>query len=165
MIEVFTTGGTIEGLEYEIEENNSHESLVSIDDFYRSANLCQPCKIQKVFSKDSRSITEEDRNLLVKKIMTSKSGKILITHGTLTMIETARFLGKLYLDKTIVLVGSFVLGSKKNTDAPFNLGYATCAIQFLNKGVYVAMNGGIISWKNVVKTPAKDQFMKKFQNV
>ncbi len=69
--------------------------------------------------------------LLVDKIKATSALKIIVTHGTFTMEDTAQYLGKLNLNKTIVLVGSFNLGSFGNTDAPFNLGYAISAVQFL----------------------------------
>ena len=97
-------------------------------------------------NKDSRSITDEDRQLLVDKIKASSAEKIIVTHGTFTMEDTAKYIGKLNLNKTIVLVGSFILGTSKNTDAPFNLGYAACSVQFLKPGVYIAMNGTIFNW-------------------
>lgn len=77
------------------------------------------------------------------------------------MEDTAKYLGKLNLNKTIVLVGSFILGSSENTDAPFNLGYAISSLQFLKPGVYVAMNGTIFHWENVTKNLEANKFERK----
>lgn len=74
------------------------------------------------------------------------------------MVETAKYLGNLNLDKTTVLIGSFILGNTRNTDAPFNLGYAICALKTLGSGVFIAMNGRIFSWNNVVKNIDKNMF-------
>ena len=74
------------------------------------------------------------------------------------MEDTAKFIGKLNLNKTIVLVGSFILGTSQNTDAPFNLGYAICSLQFLKPDVYIAMNGTIFHWKNVTKNLETNKF-------
>ena len=161
MIHIITTGGTIEGLEYEKEENTPRSTSIKIEDFLKTPKLSFDFEIDEAFSKDSRFITFQDRTQLVEKIEQSKEEKILITHGTKTMIETAKFLGQLNLEKTIVLVGAFILGTNKNTDAHFNLGYAICALQFLNRGVYIAMNGGIIAWTNVLKIESANQFMFK----
>ena len=109
-------------------------------------------------NKDSRSITNEDRQLLVDKIKSTSADKIILTHGTFTMEDTAKFIGKLNLNKTIVLVGSFILGTSQNTDAPFNLGYAICSLQFLKPDVYIAMNGTIFHWKNVTKNLETNKF-------
>ncbi len=120
MIHIITTGGTIEGLEYEIEENQPQEVNVKIKEFLETANVSFEYTLENAFQKDSRFITGDDRKELTQIIKSSQAKRILITHGTLTMAETATYLGKLNLDKTIVLVGSFVLGSAKNTDAPLH---------------------------------------------
>ena len=158
MIHIITTGGTIEGLDYETEENETKEKRISIEDFFNSANVSFSYSIESVLDKDSRFITDEDRKLLVDKIKATSAEKIILTHGTFTMEDTAKYLGKLNLKKTIVLVGSFVLGSSNDTDAPFNLGYAICSVQFLKPDVYVAMNGTIFHWKNVTKNLETNKF-------
>ncbi|MDT0691770.1 asparaginase domain-containing protein [Salegentibacter sp. F188] len=158
MIHIITTGGTIEGVDHDPQEDNTHEKIISIEHFFRSANVSFPYSIENVLNKDSRFITDEDRELLVKKIKASDTAKIVLTHGTFTMEDTAKYIGKLNLNKTIVLVGSFVLGSSYGTDAPFNLGYAICSVPFLIPDVYVAMNGTIFNWKNVTKNLETNKF-------
>ena len=158
MIHIITTGGTIEGLDYETKKIENQEARISIQDFFRSANVSFSYSIEKVLNKDSRSITNEDRQLLVDKIKSTSADKIILTHGTFTMEDTAKFIGKLNLNKTIVLVGSFILGTSQNTDAPFNLGYAICSLQFLKPDVYIAMNGTIFHWKNVTKNLETNKF-------
>jgi L-asparaginase len=116
-----------------------------------------------VFKKDSRAITDEDRAQLVCKIKESAATKILITHGTFTMEDTAKYIGKLNLNKTIVLVGSFILGSSAETDAPFNLGYALSSLQLLKPDVYIAMNGQIFNWNNVSKNLETNKFERNDQ--
>ncbi|WP_298310177.1 asparaginase domain-containing protein [uncultured Aquimarina sp.] len=160
MIKILTTGGTIEGLDY-VDESGITKSNVSISDFLEAANVSIDYSIETAFKKDSRAIDDNDRNILVGKIRSSPATKILITHGTFTMEETARYIGKLNLNKTIVLVGSFLLGSSANTDAPFNLGYAISSLQFLKQGVYVAMNGQIFDWNNVYKNLETNKFEHK----
>lgn len=160
MIKILTTGGTIEGLDY-VDESGITNSNVSLIDFFEGANISFDYSIESVFKKDSRDIDENDRATLVSKIKAATATKILITHGTFTMEETARYIGKLNLNKTIVLVGSFLLGSSANTDAPFNLGYAISSLQFLKQGVYVAMNGQIFDWNNVYKNLETNKFEHK----
>jgi len=157
MIQIFTTGGTIEGLDY-VNENGITESNISIKDFLNSANIDFKYTIESVLKKDSRAINEKDRKLLVRKIKESNATKILITHGTFTMEDTAKYIGKLNLNKTIVLVGSFILGSSEDTDAPFNLGYAISSLQLLKPNVYIAMNGQIFLWNNVFKNLETNRF-------
>ena len=161
MIYIITTGGTIEGLDYENQENEKKQSKRTIAEFLESANVSFSYIIEKVFNKDSRSITNEDRSFLLKRIKTSNAENILITHGTFTMEDTAAYIGRQELKKTIVLVGSFIIGNSKNTDAPFNLGYSICALQFLKPGVYVAMNGRIFHWSNVTKNLDSNRFEPK----
>ena len=158
MIHIITTGGTIEGLEYDKVEDKPSLNNKLIENFLETANVNFNYILERVLQKDSRFITSNDRKILGEKIESSKFDKILVTHGTLTMIETAKFLGQLDIDKVIVMVGSFILGTKNNTDAPFNLGYALCALQTLDKGVYIAMNGNMISWENVFKNSSTGQF-------
>ena len=161
MIHIIKTGGTIEGLEYDRPENRSNNPTVSISDFLETAKISFQYTIETAFQKDSRFITLEDRIDLAEKIAATDCNKILITHGTLTMAETAKFLGRLGIDKTIVLVGAFILGTDEETDTPFNLGYALGVIDFLEKGVYVDMNGRIFSWDNVKKNLETNRFEKE----
>lgn len=157
MIHIFTTGGTIEGLDY-LDDKGLTESSVTIKEFLVNANVDFEYTIESVFKKDSRAIVKNDLELLVSKIIATNATKILITHGTFTMEATAKYIGKLNLGKTIVLVGSFILGSSANTDAPFNLGYAISSLQFLKPDVYIAMNGRIFHWNNVVKNLETNKF-------
>jgi L-asparaginase len=156
MIQILTTGGTIEG----VDNNNPDppEVNVTICQFLKNANVSFEYKIESLFKKDSRVIDSKDRKLLVQIIKDSNESKILITHGTFTMEDTAKYIGKLNLNKTIVLVGSLVLGSHNNTDASFNLGYAISSLQYLEIGVYIAMNGQVFHWKNVYKNRVTNKF-------
>lgn len=91
--------------------------------------------------------------------MRSPEDRILITHGTDTMSETAKFLGgKGVGNKTVVLVGSFVPLSQENSDAFFSLGYALSAAQLLPPGVWIAINGEVFEWNNVRKNREKGRF-------
>jgi len=87
--------------------------------------------------------------------------KIVITHGTDTMPETAKVLGKNIKDKTIVLLGSMIPYSFGGSDALFNLGCAISAVQILPKGVYITMNGKIFPYDNV----RKNKEIGEFQNL
>ena len=157
MITILTTGGTIEGLDY-VGDKGINKTNVSIADFLKRANVDLEYTIESVCKKDSRDINENDLKMLVSRIKESNATKILITHGTFTMENTAKYIGKLNLDKTIVLVGSFILGSSENTDAQFNLGYAISSIQFLKPDVYIAMNGKVFHWNNVSKNLETNKF-------
>ncbi|MFD1616440.1 asparaginase domain-containing protein [Gelatiniphilus marinus] len=154
---IISTGGTIEGLDYE-NLNQKQTTTVAIDDILSNARVALKYTIEKILNKDSRFINDDDRELIAEKIKSNDSDKILLTHGTITMVETAQFLGRLALNKIIVLTGAFILGTKKNTDAPFNLGFALSALQILEPGVYIAMNGAIFNWDNVKKNNQNNRF-------
>lgn len=158
MIRIITTGGTIEGLEYAEERNAPKVTGGSIETFLKTAQVSFDYELEAAFSKDSRFISEADRELLAAMIRKSSEEKILVTHGTLTMVETAKFLGELDLNKTIVIVGAFVLGTDKNTDAPFNLGFAISSLSYLDKGVFIAMQGQVFPWGKVVKNTKENRF-------
>lgn len=159
MVQIITTGGTIEGIEYST-DSPEQMSQVSIASLLESTKFSGQYVITKVFEKDSRFITDTDRSLIATVIRESDHPKVLVTHGTLTMVETAIYLGGLQLDKTIVLTGSFVLGYKKDTDAVFNLDYAIEKLQELDQGVFIAMNNYIFTWDNVKKNNISNRFEK-----
>ncbi|WP_109300168.1 asparaginase domain-containing protein [Aquimarina sp. AU474] len=157
-LQIFTTGGTIEGLDYNETNQASHSNSITIKEFLDASEIHFKYSLDSLFRKDSRFITNDDRSLIVEKIKVSPYKRILITHGTYTMAETAIYLGKLNLDKTIVLTGAFVLGTKKNTDALKNLEYAISHLKLLTKGVYIVMDGVIFNWHNVRKNLEKNRF-------
>mgnify|MGYP000100179444 CR=1 FL=1 len=102
---------------------------------------------------DSLEMTEADREIILHTCRRNKSNKILITHGTDTMVETARFLaGADVQGKTIVLTGAMVpYAFGTSSDGFFNLGSALAFVQMLEPGVYVAMNGRYYNWDQVRK--------------
>ncbi|MFS4467540.1 asparaginase domain-containing protein [Maribacter sp. 2210JD10-5] len=158
MIYIITTGGTIGGLDYQNpNEKPKHEPSV-VEHILKAANVSFNYEISSLFKKDSRFIIVKDRNLLSEKIKSSSTDKILITHGTITMVETAKFLAQEHLGKTIILTGAFISGTNVRSDAPFNLGFAISIIGRLSAGVYIAMNGKIFDWDNVRKNPQNKRF-------
>ncbi len=150
-IQIIITGGTIDGLEYSAANNAPPKHLSIIPKFLERARLSIEYELELLMQKDSKFITDEDRSAIYSSCLNCKKKQIIITHGTMTMPLTAKFLGKKKLKKTIVLVGSAVLGNKTNSDAFFNLGCALTAVQLLPVGVYIAMDGKIFSWDNVKK--------------
>jgi L-asparaginase len=107
---------------------------------------------------DSLHIQHPNRTAILESCRNAREEKIVITHGTDTMVETARFLGESGLKKTIVLIGSMIPYIMSNSDAVFNLGCGISACQLLPEGVYVAMNGRIFNWDNVRKNTEKGIF-------
>jgi L-asparaginase len=116
------------------------------------ANISFDYKSESILRKDSLDLTEDDRRMIVENIRSDSSQRILVIHGTDTMVETAKMLVGLP-EKIIVLTGSMQPARLRESDAVFNIGYAIAAVQLLPSGVYIAMNGRIFdphkTWKNI----------------
>src|SRR3989344_9681764 len=151
MIKIITTGGTIDTLNYTDEKDAPREHKSAIRDLLKTARLTVDYVVKDLFAKDSRLINEHDRELLVNECRNSKEEEIVVTHGTMTLTETAEYLQKAQLGKTIVLVGAMLPFNKEKSDALFNLGAAIIAGQTLPAGVYVVMNGKVFEAGNVRK--------------
>jgi L-asparaginase len=107
---------------------------------------------------DSLDMQDADRARVLASCSAAPEAAIVIVHGTDTMKDTAAVLGAVALGKTIVLTGAMIPYAIANSDALFNLGFATAAAQTLPPGVYVAMNGQVFSWDNVTKNRAAGVF-------
>jgi len=157
-IKFLITGGTIDDLDYDSEEKAplNHQSL--IPDLLKQARLSVDYEIEVLMQKDSRIVTDKDREIMFRKCQNAKENKIIITHGTMTMPDTAKFLGARKLPKTIVLLGSVRPANEESSDALFNIGTAVSAVQLLPNGVYLTMNGKIFEWNNVKKNLETGKF-------
>jgi L-asparaginase len=100
---------------------------------------------------DSLEMTDEDRDLIVHQCNNCDESKIVITHGTDTMADTAKVLAKKVQDKTVILTGAMIPIKFGSSDGLFNLGSALAFAQTLPAGVYVAMNGRYFNANNVRK--------------
>ena len=140
-LKFITTGGTIDKVyfdaksEYEVGPPQVREIL-------HEGNVSVEFEVESVLAKDSLDLTDDDRQLIRRKIEADASLRIVITHGTDTMVETALALEGIP-GKTLVLTGSMQPARFRNTDAVFNLGVAVGAVQTLPPGVYIAMNGQV----------------------
>lgn len=142
MIEIFTTGGTIDKIYFDaLSEYQVGPSAVAA--ILRENNVHAPHRVTQLMRKDSLDIDAADRAAIRTAIEASNANRILVTHGTDTMVETARALGGI-AGKTIVLTGALQPASLKHSDAEFNIGFALAAVQVLPEGVHVAMNGQIL---------------------
>lgn len=117
-------------------------------------------EIISVLKKDSLDITEEDRKKIHEACQKAESNKIIITHGTDTMIETAKKLSNIK-NKVIILTGATKPEKFSDSDAAYNVGTAIGAVNVLSKGVYIAMNGRIYAWNKVKRNPETGQFIEK----
>jgi len=159
-IKLFITGGTIDK-----QYNPLNGELVFVKthllEMLERAKNKVDIEPEVLMLKDSLYMDDNDRAMILEKCKTAKEEKILITHGTDTMVETAQVLGKGISNKTIVLLGAMVPFSFGQSDALFNLGTAIAAVQILSKGIFIAMNGKIFPWDNV----RKNKEIGEFENI
>jgi len=117
-----------------------------------------PVEIRTLMMVDSLEMTDEDRELIAHQCNHSEEDRIIITHGTDTMSETAHYLAQKVKNKTIVLTGAMIPIKFGSSDGLFNLGSAMAFAQTLPVGVYVAMNGRYFNWDNVRKNKQTGMF-------
>jgi L-asparaginase len=155
-IKIYTTGGTIDKIYFD-QKSEFQVGEPQICSLLKEANTCFDYEVESLFRKDSLELTDADRGLIAERIRTDDSRRILLTHGTDTMISTARRL----LDiegKTIVLTGAMQPARLRVSDAEFNIGYAIAAVQLLPAGVYIAMNGSLFNPRTAWKNLAENRF-------
>jgi L-asparaginase len=140
-LHVITTGGTIDKVYFDA-RSEFQVGEPQVLEVFREAHVGFEFTIESALRKDSLEMTDADRALIRERAMACPSERILITHGTDTMIKTALALAGIPL-KTIVLTGSMQPARFRGTDAVFNIGTAIGAVQTLPPGVYIAMNGRV----------------------
>ncbi|HLO80881.1 MAG TPA: asparaginase domain-containing protein [Chitinophagaceae bacterium] len=156
-IRILITGGT-----FDKEYNELTGEL-----FFKDTHLPEMLKlgrcrvevdIRTLMMIDSLDMTEQDRILIADHCLKTTATKIIITHGTDTMADTARFLAGRITDKTIVITGAMIPYKFGSSDGLFNLGSAMAFVQSLAPGIYVAMNGRVFPWNNVRKNRKTGEF-------
>lgn len=155
-IKIFTTGGTIDKVYFDAKSNYTVGDPL-IGGILEHAAVNFDFEIEKIMAKDSLDMNEEDRRLIVDRIAADPCEHIVVTHGTDTMIQTARALESVE-GKTIVLVGSLSPARFKGTDAEFNIGFAVAAVQMLPHGSYVTMQGCSFRPREVRKNVEANRF-------
>ena len=158
-IKLFATGGT-----FDKEFNEINGEL-----FFKKTNLYElldlgrcklDIKIETLMMIDSLKMSETERNYIVSKCKKEDTHKIIITHGTDTIVETAKILAESINDKTIILTGAMIPIKFGSSDGLFNLGSALSFVQTLDPGVYITMNGRYFHWDNVKKNKKIGAFEK-----
>ncbi len=117
-----------------------------------------PATITPLMMVDSLQMTDAQRLLIAEACQAASEDRIVVTHGTDTMTETARVLAHRVTGKTVVLTGAMIPWKFGSSDGLFNLGSAMAFAQTLPPGVYVSMNGRWFAWDNVRKNKAKGEF-------
>lgn len=156
-IRILATGGTLDKeynkLSGELVFTRSH--LAEILD---QARVRVPVAIETVMLKDSLHMDAADREVILARCRAAPEERLIVTHGTDTLAETARLLGEKLTDKTVVLVGAMIPYAFGGSDAMFNLGCAVAAVQACPPGVWVTMNGRIFPFDDVRKDKAAGDF-------
>ena len=161
MIQILITGGTFDK-SYNHLKGDLYFKKTHIPEMLERSKSRLNVNVKTLMMIDSLEMTEKDIQLIIDECINSKSKRIIITHGTDTMVRTASKIAKEVKDKTIVLTGAMIpyaFGS--SSDGFFNLGSALSFVQVLKKGVYVAMNGQYFKHDNVKKNIEKGFFEKK----
>lgn len=154
---VLTTGGTIDKAyfdalsEYQIVDSGIPAVLVQ-------ARVALPVRVMELMRKDSLELTDADRALIDAAVREAPESRVVITHGTDTMTDTAKALADI-AGKTIVLTGALSPARFAETDAPFNLGMAFATAQVAAPGVWIAMSGQVFDGLKVKKDRAAGKFV------
>jgi L-asparaginase len=153
---IVTTGGTIDKVYFD-DKSDYQVGEPQIGRILQDLGVAFRFSVIPLLRKDSLHINAEDRELLRAAIAAQPARHVLVTHGTDTMVETAKVLASI-ADKTIVLTGALNPAGFRGSDAEFNIGTAVGAVQSLPAGVYIAMNGRVWDPGKVRKNVAANRF-------
>lgn len=159
MIDIFTTGGTIDKVYFDA-LSEFQIGPTSLTQIMADNGVNAPYRVTELLRKDSLDMDDADRQLIFDAVAASDADHILITHGTDTMVLTGRLLSTI-TGKTIVMTGAMQPWRVRGSDAEFNVGFALAAAQTLPAGVYVAMNGQIFDPLKAEKDRAGSRFVAK----
>jgi L-asparaginase len=149
-IRIFITGGTFDK-EYNELNGQLYFKDTHIHDLLKMGRSKLDISLHTLMMVDSLELTDKDRQIIADSCMRADEQKIVITHGTDTMTETAKMLAEQIKGKTIILTGAMIPIKFGSSDGLFNLGSALAFAQTLPAGVYIAMNGRYFTWDNCKK--------------
>lgn len=155
-VKFFATGGTIDKVYFD-QKSEYQVGDPGVCEILRDSNVVVEYEVESLLRKDSLEITDAERERIVEKVAAEVCARVVITHGTDTMIQTALLLQRVP-GKTIVLTGAMQPALFRRSDAEFNIGAALAAVQILPPGVYIAMNGRIFAPDKVRKNAALHRF-------
>ncbi len=150
MIKIFVTGGTFDK-EYDELEGKLFFKNTHLPEMLTLARCKLEIDVGTLMMIDSLDMTNAERKIILENCKKTKTDKILVTHGTDTMVQTAQVLANSVKYKTIVLTGAMIPYKFGSSDGLFNLGSSLAFVQTLPHGVYVSMNGKHFRWDNVRK--------------
>ncbi len=156
-LRIIATGGTFDKHYNELNGTlgfaDSH-----LPEVVKRSRMTVPVALEILPLLDSLDMQDADRARVLAACSASTERAIVIVHGTDTMKDTAAVLGAAALGKTVILTGAMIPYAIAQSDALFNLGFASAAAQLLPEGVYVAMNGQVFTWDNVTKNRSAGVF-------
>jgi len=155
-IKILATGGTFDKIYYDA-RSDFHIGEPMATNILEEANVTYDYDVESILKKDSLDITDEDREHIRQKVAEETCDKIVITHGTDSMVATAMCLLEI-TGKTIVITGAMQPARMRFSDSAYNIGVAVTAAQLLPPGVYLAMNGEIFDPRNTVKNVSASRF-------
>jgi len=156
-IRILTAGGTIDKIYFDA-KSVYEVGPPNVEKVLGELSLSLEWSLTQVMRKDSLEMTDQDREILREAAEQAPEDRIIVTHGTDTMVRTAGYLSRLE-GKTIVLTGALEPALFRTSDALFNIGCALAAVQLLPAGVYIAMNGRVFPHDNVVKDLSVNRFV------
>lgn len=155
-IRIFTTGGTFDKLYFDA-ESEFHIGDPIAGKLLEEAIVNFEYRVESLLKKDSLDMDAQDREVIREAVASAQESSLLIIHGTDSMVDTAHALLDI-ADKTIVLLGAMQPARMRYSDALFNLGFASAAVQLLPAGIYIAMNGEVFDPLRVAKNRAQSRF-------
>ena len=159
------TGGTIDSFYDPVKATAVPTEHSYIPTYVGFLQLHEEIEFTEVMMKDSRDITDNDRQKILEVVEASTSKRIIITHGSYTVATTAKYISKNLKrrDKVIIFVCSLIpIMGFAPTDAGFNLGYAVAKSQEMKQGIYVCMNGRVFTPEEVVKILETGRFTSAY---
>ncbi len=159
-IKILITGGTFDK-EYDEINGKLYFKNTHLPEILNLGRCNLTIEVKTLMMIDSLEMTEADRHLIIEHCKHGNETRIVITHGTDTMTDTAAVLGAANLNKTIVLTGAMIPYKFGSSDGLFNMGSALAFAQTLPVGVYVVMNGRYFNWNNVRKNKVSGIFEEK----
>ena len=161
MIQIFITGGTFDK-SYNYINGELFFEKTHLPEMLERSRCKLDVEVETLMMIDSLDMKFSDLKKIISKCKNSKHKRIVITHGTDTLVNTAKAIAKEKLDKTIVLTGALIPYEFGNSsDGFFNLGCALSFVQTFEKGVYITMHGKHFNWNEVKKNKEKGIFEKK----
>ena len=156
-IRIFITGGTFDKAYNELNGSLFFKDT-HVAEILKLGRSNVPVEMTTLMMMDSLEMKERDRATIAGYCKGAWENKIIVTHGTDTMVETAKMIAKEVTNKTVVLTGAMIPYQFRSSDGLFNMGNAIAFVQVLPPGVYIAMNGRYFHWDNVYKNKMTGEF-------